>query len=282
MRRALALVFVAMLLVVACSRGSTRAPDVASRVVSLGPSTTEALFAIGAGAKVVGRSRYDEFPPEVTKLPSVGGIEPDLEAILELHPDLVVGPSGVWSNRFAQTLGDRGISTWFPAEIKTLADIDALLLTLGDRTGMRTGAERAVTSIRAREQAVDRAVAGLPTQRVLLVVGTSPVVVAGPASFADELLRRAGAVNAVAGGAPWPVVSFERLVEIDPDVVLDATGSDPGSPQITAQAAGWSGVRAVRQGHVIALTDKRVLLPGPRVGEGLAVLAHTLHPDAVP
>jgi iron complex transport system substrate-binding protein len=283
MRGAVALLVAVVASGAACSRGPAPAPGVATRVVSLGPSTTEALFAIGAGDKVVGRSRYCNFPPEATKLPAVGGLEPDLEAILGLRPDLVVGPSGAWSTPFAKTLADRGISTWFPAEIATLGGIDALLLALGDRTGTRTGAERAVASIHAQERAVDRAVSGLPRPRALLVVGLDPIVVAGPASFGHDLLLHAGSLDAETDPGAWPVVSFERLVELDPDVVLDsAEGDTPGPSRIGPQSPGWSGVRAVREGHVIVLHDDRVLLPGPRIGEGLTVLAHALHPEAVP
>jgi iron complex transport system substrate-binding protein len=281
MARAAGLVVAAIALSVACSRGTSSAAAVASRVVSLGPATTEALFAIGAGARTVGRSRYCDYPPEATKLPAVGGIEPDLEAILQLRPDLVVGPSGAWSTRFAKTLQERGIATWFPAEITALAGVDAMLLTLGDRTGTRPGAERVVASLHAQEQHVDAVVAGKPRPRVLLVVGSSPIVVAGPASFADELLRRAGGTDAMTDGGAWPVVSFERLVELDPDVILDAAEGDAPSP-ITPEAAGWSGVRAVREGHVVPIHDERILRPGPRVAEGLAVIAHALHPEALP
>jgi iron complex transport system substrate-binding protein len=283
MRRARALLALAGVALAACSREASHAPDVASRVVSLGPATTEALFAIGAGSHVVARSHYCDFPPEATKLPEVGGIEPDLEAILQLHPDLVVGPPGAWSDRFSKTLHDRGIATWFPPEIRSLADVDAEILTLGDRTGMRAGANRVVSAIHGRVLSVDRAVVGQPRPRALLLVGVAPVVAAGPASFADEMLRRAGAVNALSDGAPWPVLSFERIVELDPDVVLDASEADAATPsRVTKEAPGWAGLRAVQQGHVVALTDMRILRPGPRVAEGLASLAHALHPDAVP
>jgi iron complex transport system substrate-binding protein len=285
MLRACALGALLPVVLVACSRGSpgARPQDVVARVVSLGPSTTEALFAIGAGSHVVGRSRYDDFPPEVTKLPEVGGIEPDLEAVLQLHPDLVVGPSGAWSTRFAQTLAGRGIATWFPEEIRTLAGVDAMVLSLGDRTGTRPGAERVVAAIHAREQQVDRAVAAAPHPRALLVVGLSPVVAAGPSSFAGDMLVRAGAASALTDAAPWPVLSFERLVELDPDVILDASGDGAAAPtRITKDAPGWSGVRAVREGHVVSLTDERVMRPGPRVADGLSVVAHALHPDLVP
>jgi iron complex transport system substrate-binding protein len=253
----------------------------AKRVVSLGPSTTETLFAIGAGDRAVGRSRWCDWPPEATKLPAVGGIEPDVEAIVALRPDLVVGPSGGWSARLSETLAARGIQTWFPGEIRTLAGVDAMVLALGDKTGDNDGALRVVAGLRAREAAIDRAVQGLPRPRVLLVVQFSPVIAAGPDSFAGDLVAHAGAVDAVTGGGAWPAIGFERVVEMDPDVVVDATmGPDDGPTRITRDATGWKLVRAVREGRVVPLTDPRALRPGPRVAEGLAVLARALHPDA--
>lgn len=252
----------------------------ARRVVSLAPSTTEALFALGAGGRVVGRSSFCDFPPEATKLPALGGVEPDLEAILELQPDLVVGLSGVASERLEQKLAARGIATWFP-HTESLAEIDALLVGLGERAGHSADAVRVVAEIDAREEAVTNAVAGEPRPRVLLVAGLGPVVVAGPASFADEMIRRAGGANVVTDGGGWPVVGFERVVELDPDVVVDVTVAESGgATRITPETPGWSGVRAVREGHVVPLGDERVLRAGPRIADGLAVLARTLHPGA--
>ena len=283
MRAGVAVAAVLIAVVPGCSRDKAHAPAVATRVVSLGPATTEALFAVGAGDRVVGRSPYCDWPPEAAKLPAVGGIEPDIEGILQLRPDLVVGPSGAWSGKLAQTLESRGIASWFPAEIRTLAGVDALVVAMGARTGHEGEAQGVVDRIHAGEQAVDRAVASVPHPRALLVVGLAPVVAAGPGSFADDMLRRAGAVNVVSDGVPWPVVGFERLAEIDPDVIVDASVAEGGGPtRITAEASGWSALRAVKSGHVAALPDERVLRPGPRVAEGLAALAHTLHPEAVP
>ncbi|MGD0524463.1 MAG: helical backbone metal receptor [Polyangiaceae bacterium] len=267
---------------VACSRRhDTTSTGEAHRIVSLGPSTTEALFAIGAGDRVVARSRYCDWPPEATKLPAVGGMEPDVEAILQLSPDLVVGPSGQWSGRFSETMHAHGIATWFPDEIASLAGVDALLLALGDRSGRASEARTLDARIDAREAAIEKATASAPRLRVLLVVGVAPVVVAGPRTFADDLLRHAGATNAVTEGTAWPVLGFERAVELDPDVILDASGAEGGGgARITPETPGWSGVRAVREGHVVPLHDERVLRPGPRIAEGLAVLAHALHPEA--
>lgn len=251
------------------------------RVVSLGPSTTETLFAIGAGDIVVARSRYCEWPPEAMKLPALGGIEPDVETILQLQPDLVVGPSGGWSERLAATLASHGIATWFPPDSASLADVDALVRSLGERTGHAQEAARVVERMHASEHAVEQAVAAEPKPRVLFVVDVAPVYAAGPRTFAGEMLHEAGATNALPEGTAWTSVGFERIVEIDPDVVIDASSADAATQSaITAQSPGWSGVRAVREGHVIPLHDHRVLTPGPRIGEGLGALAHALHPDA--
>jgi iron complex transport system substrate-binding protein len=270
-------------LAIAACRGNPGIPPAAQahRVVSLGPATTEALFVIGAGNRVVARSSYCDWPPEARQLPAVGGIEPDIEAILQLGPDLVVGPSGQWSSRLNATLQAHGVATWFPEEIQTLAGVDALLLGLGMRTGHLAEAQAITRGLDAREDAIAKAVVAVPHPRVILVAAVSPVVVAGPRSFADDLLHHAGATNAVTDGGAWPTLGFERVVELDPDVILDASVTESGGiTHITPQTPGWGSVRAVREGHVVPLADERVLRPGPRIAEGLAVLAHALHPEA--
>jgi iron complex transport system substrate-binding protein len=282
-RALLAAAVLAVAVLAACSRSGGAAPPAeAHRIVSLGPGTTETIFAVGAGDRLVGRSRYCDYPPEAARVPAVGGMEPDVEAILELHPDLVVGPSGHWSAGLAETLRAHGIASWFPDEIESLAGVDRLIEGLGARTGHAAEARRVVDALGAQERAVDAAVAGKPRPRVLLVAGVEPVVwVAGPQSFADELLRRAGAVNAVTGGGAWPVVGLERVAELDPDVVVDVSVAESGGQtRITRETRGWGDLRAVRAGRVVAMGDQRVLRPGPRIAEGLAVLARALHPDA--
>jgi iron complex transport system substrate-binding protein len=278
---ALAVAIVALLpSVEGCSRTHAVASGEAHRVVSLGPATTETLFAIGAGDRVVARSRYCDWPPEAAKLPAVGGIQPDVEAILQLGPDLVVGPSGQWSTPLAETMRAHGIATWFPPEIQTLEGVDALIVGLGEHTGHADDARRVTAGIDARAAAIAHALADAKRPRVLFVVGLAPVVVAGPKSFADEVIRRAAATNAVTDGGAWPALGFERVVELDPDVVVDASVAESGGEtRITPRADGWSGVRAVREGHVVPLADERVLRPGPRIAEGLAVLAYALHPE---
>jgi iron complex transport system substrate-binding protein len=267
----------------ACSRGrgAHAAPSDAHRIVSVTPSTTEALFAMGAGDRLVGRSRFCDWPPEAKALPVVGGfIDVDLEAILQLGPDLVVGSPGPASARLAAQLGARGIATWFP-EVDSFVDIDAMILGLGSRTRHLADAKGVSDRVDEQTRAVELSVAGEPAPRVLMVLGTGPVVAAGPKDFVDEMTRRARATNVLGAGGPWQTLGLEQIIELDPDVVVDISVADTGGPTvITAQAPGWADVRAVREGHVVSIADGRVLRPGPRVAQGLATLARALHPHA--
>jgi iron complex transport system substrate-binding protein len=277
-RRAFVAVGLGAALFCACSRS---APDragsrAAGRVVSLAPATTEALFAIGAGRQVVGRSRYCDYPPEARALPVVGGfVDSDFEAIVELGPDLVVGAPGPGSAALADKLARRGVATWFPA-IGAMATIQAMITGLGERTGHASEAARVAQELEANVHKVEASVAAETAPRVLMVAGLSPIVAAGPGSFMDDLLRRARATNVVKDGAPWQTVEFEHVLDLDPDVILDGAGEEA---RVQPRAAGWAELRAVRTGRVVPIGDPRILRPGPRVAEGLALLAHALHPN---
>ncbi len=182
------------LLLGACSRGheAPAAGGEARRIVSVSPATTEALFAVGAGDRVVGRSRFCDWPPEATKLPTVGGvIDADFEAILQLAPDLVIGSPGPASTRLSEKLAPFGIATWFP-DIDSLASIDAMIVGVGERTGHAALGREVAANVDAHTAAVEKSVAGEPAPRVLMVLDVDPVVATGPKDFADELLRRAG------------------------------------------------------------------------------------------
>jgi iron complex transport system substrate-binding protein len=253
----------------------------ARRVVSVSPSTTEGLFAIGAGSIVVGRSRYCDWPPEAAKLPAVGGVvDANFEAIVQLAPDLVVGAPGPSSTRLAEKLAGFDVPTWFP-RVDSLAAIDAMLLGLGERTGHGPEAQRVVDGIAGQIAAVERAIAGEAPVRALTVVDVSPVVAVGPGDFLDEMVRRAGGTNVLATGASWQTLDAEQIAGLDPDVVLDVSyANGGGASRITQASPGWTDMRAVRERRVRTLDDERVLRPGPRVGEGLARVARALHPGA--
>jgi iron complex transport system substrate-binding protein len=267
-------------LAAACSKaGSGGSRSSGQRIVSLSPSTTEAVFAVGAGAELVGRSRYCDWPKEVEKLPQVGGyVDPSYEAILALRPDLVVGARGPAGAAIADRLEGRGISTFFP-QTETFAQIDQMILGIGQRTGHAAEAKASVEKSNERIRETEARVRSLPKKRVLLVFGLEPISVAGPGGFPDEMLAKAGAKNAVESGGTYPTLGIERVLSLDPDIVIDAAMAEKDTAvRMGKDAPGWGRVRAIREGHLVTIADESILRPGQRIAEGLEILAKAIHP----
>jgi iron complex transport system substrate-binding protein len=274
-RRAILALGVALF--VGCRRNRPSATTI-RRVISLSPATTEAVYVLGA--ELVGRSRFCDHPPSVAAVPSIGGFaDPSFEAILALAPDLVVGVQGPGLGPdFEQRFVDRGIATFFPPTDR-MTEIEAMIGGIGQRLGREARAREVVQGIVAHRARVARALEGRKRPRALLVFGLRPIVVAGVGGFAHEMLTLAGATNAVTTpGARYPTLGIERVLALDPDVVVDATGVE-GHDNETVHAGlpGWSEVRALREGRLLRIRDARVLRPGPRIAEGLEVLARGLH-----
>lgn len=271
-----------MVALAACHRASTSAPPPA-RIVSLSPSTTEAVYAVGSGSQMVGRSRYCNYPPEVQALPQVGGyVDPSFEAILGLQPSLVVGARGPAGSAIASRLEAQGIKTYFPPT-ETFAEIDTMIAGLGERTGHASEATRALDKLHRKLDEVAAEAKTHPRRRVLLVFGLAPLSVAGPGSFADEMLARVNAENAIKEGGTYPTIGIERVLTLDPDVIVNAAMMEEhAAERLNAAAPGWAAVRAVKEGHVRTVTDEAVLRPGPRIGDGLAILSKAVHDGAGP
>lgn len=246
------------------------------RVVSLAPSTTEALHALGAIDLLVGRSAHCDFPPEVARLPSVGGYaEPDVERILALAPTLVVGERGPAGPGLDERLRAHGIATFFPPTA-TVAEIGAMLVALGERLGRRADGERARVELDRRLARLAAWARERSSPRVVLVFDARPLFVAGPGGFPDELVRLAGGTNAVTTGGAYPTLDVERLLALDPEVIVDATDMQ-GRGSDLARVEGFSRLRAVREGKVRPLVGAAALRPGPRLAEGVRALALAIH-----
>jgi len=229
---------------------------------------------------LVGRSRYCDYPPEVKRLPAVGGfVDPSLEAVLAQKPDLVIGVQGPGLADFPARLEARGILTYFPPT-QSLSEIEAMLIGLGRLLGDEASGKRAATRIQAEKTRIAAALSARKRPRALLVFGLRPVVVAGRGSFADEMLTLAGAENVERSErSRFPSLGIERVLALDPDVIVDATGgAKHESTTINRDLPGWADVRAVKDGHIVPIVDDRVLRPGPRVMEGVAILARAIHP----
>ena len=234
---------------------------------------------MGAGVMLVGRSRYCDYPAEVSRIPVVGGyVDPSFEAILALDPDLVMGARGPAGAAITERLESRGIRTFFP-QTETISAIEAMISGLAKLLNRTAQADQLIVEVNQTLAKIDHVLQAYPRPRTLLVFGLTPTVAAGTGSFADEMLTRAGGSNVIQVGPRYPTLGVEDVIAADPDVVIDAAVAEGhGKERIGAERPGWSALRAVQQGRVATVDDNAVLRPGPRVAAGVGTLARLLHP----
>jgi cobalamin transport system substrate-binding protein len=264
------------------------ADDPPRRIVSLVPAATEMLFAMGAGNRVAGVGTYDRFPPEVDRLPRVGGlIDPDVERILSLKPDLVI----VYDTQTdLKRQLERARVPMYRYLHRDLADITATMRALGSRIGASAGAERAAAGVERQLTAVARAVAGRPRPRTLLVFGREQgslrhIEASGGYGFLHDALEIAGGAN-VLGDIPKQAVeaSTELVLGRAPDAIVELHyGESLKREGLELERAVWNtlaSVPAVKSKRVYLLTGDEFVVPGPRIALAVEKLARTLHPEA--
>jgi iron complex transport system substrate-binding protein len=250
------------------------------RIVSLAPSVTETLFALGAGADVVGVSNYDDYPAAALKLPRVGSfLTPNIEAIVALRPTLVIGLGLSSDQREMRALKSLSIPLLMVRD-DSLDEIEESIEAIGMRTG-RIDAEHALLlKIRGQIADVEARLAHTDKPRVVMLVGHQPTVAVGRGTYLDDLLKLARADN-IAGSFPeqWPQLSIEYIIAMRPQVILDGQmGSDPETP--SRFWSKYTTIPAVRGNRVYGYPQNPILHPGPRVGESLEMLARMIHPEA--
>ncbi|AEI64632.1 ABC transporter substrate-binding protein [Corallococcus macrosporus] len=247
-------------------------PSKVRRVVTLAPSLSEMVLSLGAGSTLVGVSRFDE-AKAVAKLPRVGGFtDPSVEAVIALKPDLVLVQPGPGNQRPVEKMAELGVPVLL-LPLHSVPDVLAAMRAVGKALGRDKEAEAVVAGIEATRTRIREAARTLPAPRVLFVYGFEPLVVAGPGSFADELVRDAGGVNVAAdAGSAYPVYSVERAVRARATVVVDAADVDVGKDKLRA-LPGLSGARWVD------VPSLALLQPGPSLGRGLEELFRLLHPE---
>jgi cobalamin transport system substrate-binding protein len=269
-----ALALVAVLALSACAAAAPAHPDIPQRIVSLIPSLTEDLFAIGAGPAVVGVSAFTDYPPAAAKLPVVANVSgANVERIVMLHPDVVVGIASQTAP--AADIRRAGIRTVLLKDDDfedIFRDIEALGLLSGhDEEG------RALTDrLRARTLELMRTVRKRARPlRVFVVLGTGPIFTAGDSSYVGKLIALAGGANAALIHDAYGAYSAEALVAVQPDVlVADSTVQ----LQSVLDRPPWNALRAVREHRVAYLPDPAILeRPGPRYNDGLAWLIGILN-----
>jgi iron complex transport system substrate-binding protein len=248
------------------------------RIVSLNPTTTEILYAIGAGGRLVGRTTYDRIPAEVLAVPDLGpGLRPNVEAVLAARPDLVILYASNDNRDAARRLRSAGIPT-VSYKVDRVADFARVTAILGTLTGDTAAARTTVDSVGATLARTLALTAPLPHPRTFWILWESPLLAVGGGSWLNEMLKVAGAQNVYDSlPAPSPAVSFEDLLRRDPDVVL---ASATTRAHMIADPR-WRTLRAVREGRVLVFDTTIVNGPSARVGASAVALARLLHPDAV-
>ncbi len=239
------------------------------RIVSLAPSLTETVLALGAGERLVGVSRYDDFEA-VRDLPRVGGyVDPSLEAILGLRPDLVLAEKSPGNAEVVKKLAALGIPV-LVVRARNLEEVRDAIRAVADALDLRPEGTALLRRLDAALEEARSLGAGRPRIRALIVYGHAPLVVAGPGSFGDELLRLCGAENvAHSGGTAYPTWPLERLLADPPDVVVDLAGDHE-------QRTGPLARLAALKDRVRRLRSKDLLRPGPGLGRGAKVLCRVL------
>jgi iron complex transport system substrate-binding protein len=257
----------------------------AQRIVTLGASIVEGLFAIGAGSQVVGREEYSVYPVEALDVPSIGSLFGSLpvETILALQPDLVIAPE-IISNEQIEALENLQLTVYFQKNPTDFPGLYANLLALGRLTGRDGEAQALVADLTARVAAVERALAGIETRpRVFYELdATDPQnpFTAGGGTFIDTLIRMSGGENvgSVLMGE-YAQISSEEIIVQDPEIILLGDAEYGITVESVAGRPGWDVIQAVQNGQIHPFDPYLVSVPGPRLVDGFETMARLIHPE---
>ncbi len=258
------------------------------RIVSLSPSNTEILFALGLGDRVVGVTKFCNYPPllkelkDSSKIEVVGGyVDPDIEMILTLRPDLVL--AGQKHSRGAVSLLDKeGIAT-FVIDSNNLSSIILSIEKIGKITGKEAEASELCNQMESRIKAVSDKVSSSPKARVLYIVWHDPVQTAGAGTFEDEIIEKAGAVNIFQDLSGYAQVDPEAIAVRNPEVIIACTGMGEGEdkPLLWAETErGLNQTDARKNGRIYQAEGDLITRAGPRIVDGLEMFASFIHPEA--
>lgn len=257
------------------------------RIISFIPAVTEMLYALGVGDRVVAVGSFDTYPPEIQALPRVGALlDPNLERILSLRPDLVTVYGSQTDLRAQLEAANVPLFVYSHAD---LSDVTKTILDLGARVGRAHRARELTAEIARALSAVRQRVANRPRPRTLIVFGRESgalrgIYASGGYGFVHDMVTAAGGDNVFADLKQQAVqATTELILARRPDVILELRAEPLAADQQARERASWkplSSVPAVRGGRIHIVADPRTVIPGPRVAEGAAVIARILHPEA--
>ena len=257
----------------------------AQRIVSLAPSNTEILFAIGAGPQMVGRDPLSDFPAEAQNVADIGDtfIQLNTELIISLEPDLVLAAEITPPEQVAQ-LEQIGVVVFWLANPADFEGLYANLITVGQLTGYDLEAATLAEALRTRVSAVQTAVADVTDKPIVFyevdgLTDPNAPYTAGTGTFIDLIINTAGGQNAAAALKGYKQMSIEELLVQNPDFILLGDSAYGATPELVAQRAGWGELAAVQANQVLPFDDNLMSRPGPRMIDAVEHLARLLHPD---
>jgi iron complex transport system substrate-binding protein len=252
------------------------------RIVSLAPSVTETVFALGLGERLVGVSVYCDYPPAAKQIDRVGTfLTPNVEAIVAKRPDLIIAVPTPGNQSPVEALRRLGLRVLL-VNPNTVAETLAALTTIGQELGAAAAADALVARIEAHIAAVRAQLADAPERSVLMVLGQTPLIAVGRGTFLDELIGLAHGRNVAAAAGAWPHLSIEFVIAAAPEVIIDTTMGNEERSGSAAAMAFWEGfptLPAVRQRRVYGYKQYQLLRPGPRIAEAFDTIAHFVQPE---
>ena len=256
--------------------------EAAQRVVSLAPSNTEILFAVGAGDQVVGRDEFSDYPAETASIQKVGGSmgEYSVESIVALKPDLVLAAE-INSPELVKQLEDLGLTVYYLKNPKTLEEMYVNLEIVAQLMGQDP--TKLTDSLKARVAAVDEKIMPLNSRPSVFyeIDATDPAkpYTYGPGTFGDLLITRAGGSNIGSELTdPYPQISLEQIVVSNPSIILLGDSLYGATAESVLARPGWETIEAVKSKQIFPIDDNLISRPGPRLVDGLEQLAKLLHP----
>jgi len=257
-----------------------RLPLKIERIVSLAPNLTEIVFAVGAGDRLVGRTRYCDYPPEVKNVAEIGDtMTPSIERVIALKPQVVLVSTASQLEAFTKQLDQQKIAVYV-TNPRSLDEVLRSITTLGDLFGTRDRAEKLVADLGLRADAVTAAVGATKPITVFYQVSDEPLYTIGRESYLTDLVQRAGGVSVTADVAnAFPRFSDEAALAARPEAIILPTGGSMGTANSTV-AASLKNSPAALNNRVYKINEDHLQRPGPRLVDGLEEMARVLHPEA--
>ncbi len=261
---------------------TVRIPIPVRRVVSLAPSLTESIYALGMEDLLVGDTEYCDYPPDAMKKHKVGGaINPSLEEIAALKPDVVLVIKSLNRPETVQQLDRLGIAA-YAADPHTIDEIRSSVRRLAEVLGNPGAGETLDASLLQQETTLRKKLQGVAPKRVLFIVWTDPLISVGRHTFIADALQHAGAVSVVESSQDWPQMSLEEMVRLQPEFLVFASGHSEAvsrDMEALARRPGWNELDAVEHRKFAVISDA-VNRPAPRLFSAVEDLARQLHPEA--